>query len=707
MRKNWKTAMLIKFLKHGQGSPAKAAAYVLDDVDHLNHPRAGVDVLVGDPIIFNSLCEFSPHKWKYTSGVIAWSKEDQPTDQQIKEVLDEFEKHAFAGLESHQYHLFITQHIEDDGSKHLHILVPRLELETGGSLNIAPPGHQKYYDPLRDYFNAKYNWSDPSDPLLTATTQQPDHIHKLNAQAKKILGQNSLEQLKKNQFCTVIDNYVKTLLKSQVVKTRTDIAKHLRELAQVESVKEGKGYLTVLLSNGKKHRLKGDFYHEQFEINAYRKHLKTADTARGLRTEHQEHTNTARKILETARGKRREYYRNYYRPRTISRDHSGTDPRTRRTQPDTQSSQYRSDQALKQQLESTDTAITKPDSTIHIPRHQPFKSEHVDSHRANQHKTDHFKPIQDQTDSRERGVRIPIHGETSDRTSTPTAQNTDREQSPRRSPSQNTQPKNNLDCSHVFHFFDCDRAHQYLVTLQRENKPQADRDSKERHQSLRRGIEVTRSTNAEPSHLLRTDEAQEEISLHDHYERNRQIHLESTRITEERKRIAERTQRYIDRANRITRESQLRADEITRDSKRYQTNARLRKSEALGTQQQLRACADDLKKQFLEQFGRRVARVFSAIQTIFSKPTQRGNDSVHHLGGNQSTDSTRDRSTKPSGFGGTTRAEELNLQLSQRLQDIDTTTLSKAIAKIELQKQQQLEQNSRTIKRNEGQSFGL
>lgn len=699
--------MLIKFLKHGQGSPAKAAAYVLDDVDHLNHPRAGVDVLSGDPIIFNSLCESSPHQWKYTSGVIAWSKEDQSTDQQIKEVLDEFEKHAFAGLESHQYHLFITQHIEDDGSKHLHILVPRLELETGRSLNIAPPGHQKYYDPLRDYFNAKYSWSDPSDPLLTATTQQPNHIQKLNAQAKKILDQNRLEQLKKNQFCTVIDNYVKTLLKSQVVKTRTDIAKHLRELAQVESVKEGKGYLTVLLSNGKKHRLKGDFYHEQFEINAYRKHLKTADTARGLRAENKEHPAPSRKILETARGKRREYYRNYYRPRTISRDHSGTDPRTRRTQPDTQSSQYRSDQALKQQLESTDTAITKPDSTIHIPRHQPFESEHVDSHRANQHKTDHFKPIQDQTDSRERGVRIPIHGETSDRTSTPTAQNTDREQSPRRSPSQNTQPKNNLDCSHVFHFFDCDRAHQYLVTLQRENKSQADRDSKERHQSLRRGIELTRSTNAEPSHLLRTDEAQEEISLHDHYERNRQIHLESTRITEERKRIAERTQRYIDRANRITRESQLRADEITRDSKRYQTNARLRKSETLGTQQELRACADDLKKQFLEQFGRRVARVFNAIQTIFSRTTQRGNDSVYDLGRDQSPDSTRDRSTKPSGFGGTTRAEELNQQLSQRLQDIDTTTLSKAIAKIELQKQQQLEQKSRAIKRNEGQSFGL
>jgi hypothetical protein len=32
---------------------------------------------------------------EYTSGVIAWSKEDAPTDEQIKEVLNDFEQHAF------------------------------------------------------------------------------------------------------------------------------------------------------------------------------------------------------------------------------------------------------------------------------------------------------------------------------------------------------------------------------------------------------------------------------------------------------------------------------------------------------------------------------------------------------------------------------------------------------------------------------------
>lgn len=97
--------MHIKFLEHGKGSPAKASAYLLDQYDHNGDLRAGVQVLKGDATTFNAICDSSPHLWKYTSGVIAWSKEDDPTDEQIKEVLNDFEQHAFAGLEQSQYHL--------------------------------------------------------------------------------------------------------------------------------------------------------------------------------------------------------------------------------------------------------------------------------------------------------------------------------------------------------------------------------------------------------------------------------------------------------------------------------------------------------------------------------------------------------------------------------------------------------------------------
>ena len=83
--------MYIKFLKHGQGSPSKAAGYLVDEKDHLDRPRQDVQVLCGDPQTFTAIAESIQNEWKYTSGVIAWSKSDNPTDEQIKEVLEAFE----------------------------------------------------------------------------------------------------------------------------------------------------------------------------------------------------------------------------------------------------------------------------------------------------------------------------------------------------------------------------------------------------------------------------------------------------------------------------------------------------------------------------------------------------------------------------------------------------------------------------------------
>lgn len=304
--------MHIKFLDHGKGDPSKASAYLLDELDHLGNVRAGIDVLRGDAITFNAIADSSPHLWKYTSGVIAWSKDDAPTDEQIHEVLNEFEAHAFAGLEQSQYHLFAVQHTDDDGSKHIHVLVPRLDLHSGKSLNIAPPGHEKHFDSLRDYFNTKYQWSRPDDQLLMQTTQEPNHIAKLNKQAKNILTSQELETLTKKQFCKAIDNYVQTLLKTQTVSDRADLVACITQLEGIDSIKQSKEFLTVTLNNGKKHRLKGDFYHEQFEIGSYSEHLRAAAESKPTATELTAALTDADQLRATYRAKRETYNRQHY-----------------------------------------------------------------------------------------------------------------------------------------------------------------------------------------------------------------------------------------------------------------------------------------------------------------------------------------------------------------------------------------------------------
>lgn len=302
----------IKFLEHGKGSAAHASAYLLDRFDHLGNVRAGVQVLRGDATTFNALCHASPHLWKYTSGVIAWSKDDNPTDDQVLEVLNNFEEHAFAGLEQSQYHLFAVLHTDDDGSKHIHVLAPRLDIQSGKSLNIAPPGHEKHFDALRDYFNTKYQWSRPDDLLLMQTTQEPNHVAKINAQAEKLYAREDFIALTKKQFCKTIDNHVKTLLKTQTIQNRADIVKCISQLKAVKSVGQSKEYLAVELINGKTHRLRGDFYHEQFEIGLYSERLRAAAESRKTPSDLAAALSDANQFRETYRAKRAAYNRKHY-----------------------------------------------------------------------------------------------------------------------------------------------------------------------------------------------------------------------------------------------------------------------------------------------------------------------------------------------------------------------------------------------------------
>ncbi|WP_228268458.1 hypothetical protein [Acinetobacter colistiniresistens] len=76
--------MLIKMLRHGTGSAARAASYVLDEKDHMNIVRPHVEVLCGDPHLFAKIADSSPYKHKYTSAVIAFTEEDQPAKYWIK-----------------------------------------------------------------------------------------------------------------------------------------------------------------------------------------------------------------------------------------------------------------------------------------------------------------------------------------------------------------------------------------------------------------------------------------------------------------------------------------------------------------------------------------------------------------------------------------------------------------------------------------------
>ena len=256
--------MYIKFLAHGKGDPAKAASYLIDEVDHLNRPRADVQVLRGDPQTFTAIAESIENEWIYTSGVIAWSKDDVPTNEEIDQVLEAFEKHAFAGLQPHQYHFTAVLHEEDDGSKHVHFLVPRIELDTGKALNIAPPGHEKYYDPLRDYFNYEKGWSRPDDPTLQRDTQTPDHVHYQD----KFAVRAGLKGKPANDVREIVGSYIEQRIRYGFIRNRNDVVDAISELGTITRCSDK--YISLKRDGAAKAiKLKGAFYESEFSIESY------------------------------------------------------------------------------------------------------------------------------------------------------------------------------------------------------------------------------------------------------------------------------------------------------------------------------------------------------------------------------------------------------------------------------------------------------
>ncbi|MCY4635481.1 MAG: relaxase/mobilization nuclease domain-containing protein [Acidobacteria bacterium] len=156
--------MHVKFIARGAGSASAAINYLLGERDAMGRERDGVEVLRGDPDMVAAVADSLEFEHKYRSIVIAWAPEARPTDAQINAVLDEFERTAWAGLEPDRYSWTAVLHREHGGGVHVHVLTARGDLETGKSLNIAPPGWQKTFDPLRGAFDHEHGWSRPDDP---------------------------------------------------------------------------------------------------------------------------------------------------------------------------------------------------------------------------------------------------------------------------------------------------------------------------------------------------------------------------------------------------------------------------------------------------------------------------------------------------------------------------------------------------------------
>ena len=251
--------MLVTFLKYGAGSGESAANYLVRKQDHKGLDRAEVRVLRGDPHAVAAVADSLHFVHRYSSAVIAFAPEDNPSDEQIYAVLDDFEKLAWPGMDPERYAWAAVLHRDQGGGVHVHIFSARVDLATGKSLNIAPPGWQKDFDALRDSWNHSMGWARPDDPLR-ARILQPGHKAYIDAAR---LRQGLQIEPDTRQLIT---EYLVARIENGSVRDRDGIVAALHE-AGLETPRRGKDYITVLdRESGVRCRLKGAIYEQSWTV---------------------------------------------------------------------------------------------------------------------------------------------------------------------------------------------------------------------------------------------------------------------------------------------------------------------------------------------------------------------------------------------------------------------------------------------------------
>jgi hypothetical protein len=179
--------MIVGFSKRSQGGGSGPVNYLTQDKNPDGSARTPLPFVVrGDADIMRRLIDAVPFERTYTSGVLSFAPGEIVTPAMEQDIIDGFERVAFAGLEPDRYAILWVRH-QHAGHHELHFVTPRMELASGKSLNIHPPGRvsQRLYDNFRSMINAEYGLACPDDPERARDVSLPNHIAKLQAAADR------------------------------------------------------------------------------------------------------------------------------------------------------------------------------------------------------------------------------------------------------------------------------------------------------------------------------------------------------------------------------------------------------------------------------------------------------------------------------------------------------------------------------------------
>lgn len=251
--------MIVGFSKYSTGNGRGPTQYMIDE-KRAGREKSPPVVLRGDAEQTRKLIDSLEFKHKYTSGVLSFAPDEKITPKMEQAIIDRFESVAFAGLETDQYNILWVRHTHA-GHHEMHFVTPRVELSTGKSLNIKPPGERarEHFDDYRNEINAKYGLADPTDPDRARNVSTPDHELKIASEALR-RGLRASDNMRE-----LIDRVLSQRAVEGLIRSREDVLEHVKDLG-LDVPREGKDYITVReVESGKRWRLKGELYARDYE----------------------------------------------------------------------------------------------------------------------------------------------------------------------------------------------------------------------------------------------------------------------------------------------------------------------------------------------------------------------------------------------------------------------------------------------------------
>lgn len=251
--------MIVGFSRHGTGGGRGPTQYMTDG-QRAGRENAPPVVLRGDAEQTRQLIDTLEFRHKYTSGVLSFAPGEKITPEMEQAIMDRFEAVAFAGLEPDQYNILWVRHTHA-GHHELHFVTPRVELSTGKSLNIKPPGERarQHFDDFRSEINARYGLADPTDPDRARNVSTPDHELKIASEALRS-GQKPPDNMRE-----LIDGVLTQRAVQGLIRSREDVLEHVKDLG-LDVTRAGRDYITVSEpQSGQRWRLKGALYAADYE----------------------------------------------------------------------------------------------------------------------------------------------------------------------------------------------------------------------------------------------------------------------------------------------------------------------------------------------------------------------------------------------------------------------------------------------------------